>query len=101
LVNITGLAIGLAASIMLILFVVNELSYDRHFAGSDRIVRLNTAMDKKGEIKYFSTNLGIAYSELPKKIAGIASAVRLFPNGKTELIYETEYFQFRGFRGKF
>ncbi|MDR3218961.1 MAG: ABC transporter permease [Dysgonamonadaceae bacterium] len=92
-VNVIGLAIGLAASIMLILFVVNELSYDRHFAGSDRVVCLNTAMDENGGIKYFSTNLGVAYSELPEKVTGIASAVRLFPSGETELIYETEHFQ--------
>ena len=31
-VNITGLSIGLAVSIMLLLLITNELSYDKHFA---------------------------------------------------------------------
>lgn len=47
-VNITGPAIGLAASIMLILFVVNELSYDKHFANRERIVRLMTVTERDG-----------------------------------------------------
>ncbi len=47
-VNIAGLAVGLAAAIMLILFVVNEYSYDRHFANADRIVSLNTVLEGEG-----------------------------------------------------
>ena len=35
-VNITGLAIGLAVSILLLLYVMNEWSYDRHFRKQDR-----------------------------------------------------------------
>ena len=62
-VNITGLAIGLAASIMLILFVVNELSYDRHFANYKRIVRLLTVSDENGKMTYNSINLRKAYNK--------------------------------------
>jgi putative ABC transport system permease protein len=44
LINITELAIGFAVSIILLLFIVNELSYDKHFANKDRIVRLNSVL---------------------------------------------------------
>lgn len=39
-INISGLAIGLAASFLILLFVLNELSYDRFFPNADRIYRI-------------------------------------------------------------
>ncbi|GHV56349.1 ABC transporter permease [Bacteroidia bacterium] len=95
-VNITGLAIGLAASILLILFVVNELSYDKHFPDSERIIRLNTVLETNTGMRYYSTSLGKAYSELPTKVPGIEAATHISPNGyngKVELVYETKHFR--------
>jgi putative ABC transport system permease protein len=40
LINISGLAIGIAASILILLFVTSELSYDRFHDKSDRIYRI-------------------------------------------------------------
>ena len=40
LINISGLAIGLASSILILMFVLKELSYDRFHGHSDRIYRL-------------------------------------------------------------
>ncbi len=39
-INIAGLAIGIACSIIIILFVINELSYDRFNKKKDRIYRV-------------------------------------------------------------
>jgi len=39
-INILGLAIGLSASILILLFIVNELSYDKFFKDSERIYRI-------------------------------------------------------------
>jgi len=41
-INITGLAIGLAASILILLWVQNENSYDKFLDNADRIYRINT-----------------------------------------------------------
>jgi len=41
LINILGLAVGLAASLIIILFVSDELSYDKYHEKSDRIFRLS------------------------------------------------------------
>lgn len=38
--NITGLAIGMAASVLILLWVQNELSYDRFNANADQIYRI-------------------------------------------------------------
>ncbi len=40
LINVLGLAIGLASSILIMLFILKELSYDRYHEKSDRIYRL-------------------------------------------------------------
>ena len=42
LLNVGGLAVGIAAAFVLSLYVRQELSYDRHFEGSDRIYRVAT-----------------------------------------------------------
>lgn len=41
LLNILGLSIGLASFMLISLFVVDELSYDKHIPGWDRIHRIN------------------------------------------------------------
>jgi len=40
-INVAGLALGLACALLIALFVRHELSYDRHYANSDRIVRIS------------------------------------------------------------
>ena len=80
--NIGGLAIGLAVSIMLTLFVVYELSYDSYFANRDRIVRLITAsIEGTGEHEFDAINLGSAYLEIPSKVAGVEAAVQFYDEG--------------------
>ena len=92
-VNITGLAIGLAASILLILFVVNELSYDRHFAGYQRIVHLLTVSDANDNLTYYPINLRTAYTELPQSVPGVEAAVQLYDLREPELISGHQRFQ--------
>ncbi|WP_020401341.1 ABC transporter permease [Kordiimonas gwangyangensis] len=47
-INIIGLAVGLAACIMIMLFVRDELSYDRFWSKADNIYRLNTTFNPPG-----------------------------------------------------
>ena len=94
-VNITGLAIGLAASILLILFVVNELSYDTHFANNKRIVRLLTVTDwgSSGSLTYTPINLRGAYTELPQNVPGIEAATQIYNIYDVEVISGQKRFQ--------
>jgi predicted permease len=45
-INISGLAIGMASSILILLWVQHELSYDRFHKNAGRIYRLNSNLDK-------------------------------------------------------
>ena len=47
-INIIGLAIGLAACMLIVLYVQNETSYDKHWEKGDRIYRVTTTLDRTG-----------------------------------------------------
>ncbi len=52
--KIIGLTIGLAATILLVIFILHEGSYDLHFSQADRIYRLNSLVGVvKAEIDRF------------------------------------------------
>ena len=48
-INILGLAIGIAASVLIFLYVRDESSYDRHHAKADRIYRITADWSNKGD----------------------------------------------------
>ena len=53
-INIAGLSVGLAACVLIVLFVNDELSYDQHFEDSERMYRLTGAYNQGGEAKTYS-----------------------------------------------
>jgi putative ABC transport system permease protein len=54
--NISGLAIGMASAILILLWVQNEWSYDRHFKNADDLYRV-TETQQYGEGEVFQTAL--------------------------------------------
>ncbi|RAV98827.1 ABC transporter permease [Pseudochryseolinea flava] len=62
-INIVGLAIGVAACLIITLFILQELSYDRHFANADRIYRLDA------EIKFNGNHHRLAVMPAPTAAA--------------------------------
>ena len=50
-INILGLSIGLACTMLIVLYVKDELSFDRQFSQSDRIYRVNNeTVDPMGNV---------------------------------------------------
>ncbi len=47
-INVAGLAIGLTACLLIVLFVNDEMSYDKHFEDSEQIYRLTGAYNQGG-----------------------------------------------------
>ncbi len=47
-INVAGLSVGLAICFIIILFVKNELSYDKHFVNADRIYRVKSEIQFGG-----------------------------------------------------
>ena len=52
-INIAGLAIGIACCLLILLYIQDELSYDRFHKNADRIYRINT------DLKFGGTELAI------------------------------------------
>lgn len=63
LVNIVGLSFALGASMFIYLYVVSELSFDKHWKDSDRIYRVSQAQTTSGsETRYALSGGGVAPS---------------------------------------
>jgi putative ABC transport system permease protein len=85
LLNITGLAIGLACSIAVIVWVKNELSYDRHLPDSDRIYRLTFETNFNGNRIHFARCFENWIWEMPRLFPQIEEIVRLEPYRRTAI----------------
>ena len=79
-INIGGLALGLAACLLILLFVRDELSYDRWLPDVNRIAKLEITFNVPGrEPLAFSQTPGPAKAALEKDFASdIERAVRMF-----------------------
>ncbi|WP_128548110.1 ABC transporter permease [Larkinella soli] len=80
-INIIGLAVGLATCLLIVLFVVHELSYDRYHADSDRIYRMTLygRMDDKDiDLAYAP---GPAGQALLRDCPGVEAVTRLRREG--------------------
>ena len=85
-INILGLSIGLAASILLILLIISELSYDKHFPNADRIVRVYTSCtEDNGDTEDTPKCRRSAYTEVPERVAGIKAATQIYDIGSNEI----------------
>src|SRR5215218_5586656 len=73
LINISGLAIGMASSILILLWVQNELSYDRFHANAPRLYRITA---NAGDFKVAINPAGMP-AGLKQEIPAIKSYVRL------------------------
>jgi putative ABC transport system permease protein len=80
-INIFGLAVGMAVSILILLFVKHELSYDRYHANAERIVRVSRAwFNQDGEISLHLGHAAPPFASLIKSDFGddVVHAVRFF-----------------------
>lgn len=80
-INIFGLAVGMAVSILILLFVQHELSYDRYHEKADRIVRISRAwFNQDGEISLHLGHAAPPFGPLIKSDFGddVEHAVRFF-----------------------
>ncbi len=71
-INILGLAIGLASFFLIIIYVINEINYDKHHKNTDDIYRVIMRTDMSGNVIEAAVSGGplgrIFYDELPEVI---------------------------------
>lgn len=78
-INLIGLAVGLACSLVIFLYVYGEWSHDRHFKNADSIYRVGVAFFNMGE---FANGPERLKDFLPKEFAGMDGFTRFQQNKK-------------------
>ncbi|MGZ8541226.1 MAG: ABC transporter permease, partial [Chitinophagaceae bacterium] len=86
LINIIGLAIGLACFIMIALYVADELSYDRYNEKADRIYRVNSDIVFGGNKLHLAVACDPMGATLKKDYPQVEEYVRFFTSGGSKFI---------------
>jgi len=75
-INIAGLAIGMAAAILILLWVQNELSYDRFYKDTDRIALLYSRDINNGQLTVWNNTPAQMAPVIKKEYPEIEDAAR-------------------------
>jgi len=92
-INISGLAIGIATCLIIMLFVNNELGYDRFNKKADRMVRVFFQGNVQGEKMNESTVMPPVAQTLKADFPEVEAATRIRDYGTPKLIYEDKSFK--------
>ena len=77
-INIIGLGIGMAASILIALWIFNELSWDRFHEKSDQIYRLEREFFRNGETSLIPVTSAIYADKIQEEYPQVDKIVRLY-----------------------
>ncbi|MFM8912383.1 MAG: ABC transporter permease [Flammeovirgaceae bacterium] len=110
-VNIVGLAVGVAACLFMLLYVTDELQYDRFHAKADRMYRIGLHGKIAGQELYTASSCPPLAQALISEVPGVEEATRVnrrdnvvFKNGekafteKRVLTADSNFFQFFSFK---
>lgn len=81
LINIVGLAVGIACCLLILLFVQDELSYDKHHPHSERLYRINSDINFGGEHAQYALAPAPLAETLVEEFPEVEMAGRLRPYG--------------------
>ncbi|MCM4156706.1 ABC transporter permease [Gramella sp. AN32] len=91
-VNITGLALGIASCIMIMLYVSDELSYDRFNEKADEIVRVVFRANVNGEEMKEAVVMAPVAQTLKNDLPEVIDATRLAKSFNNRLEYNGSYY---------
>ncbi|MBN2481093.1 MAG: ABC transporter permease [Bacteroidales bacterium] len=92
-INIGGLAIGLTTAVFILLYVIDELTYDRSHVNHDRIYRLESQFVINNKEDLFSVTQIPLAPTLQDEYPEIEDFVRFAPTGTMFFTYEDREFQ--------
>jgi putative ABC transport system permease protein len=96
LINFTGLVIGLTFFVLIMLFVLNELSYDSMHTEGDRIHRVVFQSSRGGMEKPCAVTPAPLASKLMNELPEVALATKIWPSDRLLLTRDTRSFFERG-----
>jgi putative ABC transport system permease protein len=91
-INILGLSIGIACSLLIALFVINEVSYDKFNVKKDRIFRVILNGKIGGQEITGASTPAIMGPTIPKEFPEVEDFLRMNDLGSTVVEYEKQVF---------
>ena len=86
LLNVLGLTIGLTASLLILLWVHHELSYDTQHRQADRIYKVNANFDTGEGVQTWSSSPGALAAFAQRTLPNIEQIVRIRSSSEAELV---------------
>jgi putative ABC transport system permease protein len=91
-INIAGLTVGLACTIFIILFVCDQLSYDRWIPGTENLYRVETALNLPGKPAAQNAKAPFAMAQaMQDQIPEVTARTRLIRGGATILAANRQF----------
>jgi putative ABC transport system permease protein len=91
-INITGLAIGLSCFLLIALYVIDELSYDRFYPNAERIYRINSDLRFGGSEMNLTQTSDMMGALLKKDYPQVEEYTRLYTSTGNKLIKKDNQF---------
>ncbi|HEX8041547.1 MAG TPA: ABC transporter permease, partial [Chryseosolibacter sp.] len=91
LINITGLTVGIACSVLIMLYVLDELRYDRFHQDAPRIFRVGATRVTQGS-QTRTAQTGLPLAEAIRTIDGVESSLRIAAWKTFPVTYEDKAF---------
>ncbi|WP_420148169.1 ABC transporter permease [Spirosoma sp.] len=82
LINILGLTIGVTCGMLLLLYVTDELSYDRYHANASQIYRIVSHITEPDKVNRWSSTQPPLVKQLKQDYPFVKNYVRFFPYGR-------------------
>nr|WP_067062570.1 ABC transporter permease [Mucilaginibacter sp. L294] len=92
-INILGLALGLATCLLIVFYVIDELSYDRYNTKADRIYRVNMDMKYGGNVASYAITPPPLAATLASNFPEIEKTARLIHDQGVRIKKGNEYIQ--------
>jgi hypothetical protein len=93
-IHLLGLGLGMCSALLLLLYLQDELGYDRHHRNTDRIFRLSTRFITPGSDIHAAHALVVVGEDLERNFPEIEESVRLLPYpGKLTVRYGKAQFE--------
>jgi putative ABC transport system permease protein len=80
-INVLGLAVGLAACLLIGRYVADAWRFDRFHAHADRIVRVTSHLNVDGDPMHLTTAQGPLAPTLEAEVSGVAATARFISGG--------------------
>ncbi|NOY50164.1 MAG: FtsX-like permease family protein [Chlorobi bacterium] len=91
-INLPGLAIGLSAFLLLMVYVWHETAYDKHFTTKNRVLRLYNTIKEGNSINNYPICSRKAYTQIPNEIPEIEKACQIYRGWQNKAYYEGNAF---------